>query len=536
MRCGHGAGQCVGSSWSIARIMTHAPRVARQVELNRKRDDSFVLPSRLLTKEYEFMSRLPQRGTCIRLVVITSCLVGLVAPFHAWGQNSGSYGGRGVTKKVSRYGSHEAQQRGIASHQRIQAYVNRPAGTRGWLCVFSGTLHPGGPNECQDPHQGGRWLTGNDPTIGNTAQNNPNTPTIGYGGRYTNGGPNPPGYGGGYGNNYPAPSADSYSGNPSREGYVPPPPLDGFRQPQPRQYANNDSSFGQQPASSSPIPTPPIQDSSDVPAQYDPNPLQPASGYPRGSNFAASDGQDVADAMLAASDQPPIANSTNQTPTDASVDAPMVPMPHQVPESFVDATADLGKGEGDSLEVDVNVGFSSNIGGVDINASTDGNAASLGATSGGIGMNASMDSDTARLDANANEFNVGQSTDGESSIGFGPLTMKSKDENNGSIELNMKPIDNDFAEVGVGVNVDFELKGNSAEDIAGKGRIDFGVSALGDAHLKTPGPVKVNVGVQKKIPIGNGGIASPLDTYNRGYGEILRKWEEDDNQSNGRKE
>jgi len=48
------------------------------------------------------------------------------------------------------------------SHQDARKFHNamRPSGTAGWLCNFTNTVHPDGPNGCDQPGLGGYWYNG----------------------------------------------------------------------------------------------------------------------------------------------------------------------------------------------------------------------------------------------------------------------------------------------------------------------------------------------------------------------------------------
>jgi len=61
-------------------------------------------------------------------------------------------------KEEERRRKEEERQRQLREAQERKEALERARHSRGWLCNFAGVVHPGGPNECGDPSQGGHWL------------------------------------------------------------------------------------------------------------------------------------------------------------------------------------------------------------------------------------------------------------------------------------------------------------------------------------------------------------------------------------------
>jgi len=53
----------------------------------------------------------------------------------------------------------EAERKRKEEAERKRKEEEKKRRPKGWLCNFTHTLHPGGPNECGDPSQGGHWVT-----------------------------------------------------------------------------------------------------------------------------------------------------------------------------------------------------------------------------------------------------------------------------------------------------------------------------------------------------------------------------------------
>jgi glucan-binding YG repeat protein len=50
----------------------------------------------------------------------------------------------------------------FVTHQEARKFHNarKPGNPSGWLCNFTNTVHPEGPNGCDEPCHGGYWYTG----------------------------------------------------------------------------------------------------------------------------------------------------------------------------------------------------------------------------------------------------------------------------------------------------------------------------------------------------------------------------------------
>jgi len=60
-----------------------------------------------------------------------------------------------VNKEMERQEEERRRKEEAERKRRQEEEKRRP---KGWLCNFTHTLHPGGPNECGDPSQGGHWV------------------------------------------------------------------------------------------------------------------------------------------------------------------------------------------------------------------------------------------------------------------------------------------------------------------------------------------------------------------------------------------
>jgi len=61
-------------------------------------------------------------------------------------------------EEAERKRKEEERQRQIKEAQERKEALERQLRARAWRCNAYGAIHPGGPNECADPSQGGQWV------------------------------------------------------------------------------------------------------------------------------------------------------------------------------------------------------------------------------------------------------------------------------------------------------------------------------------------------------------------------------------------